>query len=373
MLRRHAWRQGEKLASRLGLALLICGMALLSAGGYGSPHPAAAFDTWRHADATRLAMNANGFSADARLLVQVEDYLTDALANADLQHIYKRIPGYKGGNPIGIHGIDLNDFERVHFDDLFSTSDVEMQWTNVLANTKAALDKYTTSPSVKSGFRKVVLFTIIGMSLHMIQDFYSHSNWVPVWVAKQPGKPVPIWYDVPKSQRDALKLFSGAYPDGCCKGHMDHGKLNMDNSSRPYSLQADDVANRASVQWLHMIMEDTNVPWAALQSYKVDPQIGKHFLYDLDATFVTSSSIVAGHWDGPHPAKYVFSSDPDKESRMALQALAQVLIGYMGNIALKGNVYQLPSPNWAGIYVYHVERDMTKNLLPVRPWGGSSE
>ena len=36
-----------------------------------------AFDTRWHADATRLAMEQNGFSSDARLLCQFANYLTD--------------------------------------------------------------------------------------------------------------------------------------------------------------------------------------------------------------------------------------------------------------------------------------------------------
>ena len=39
-----------------------------------------AFDTWWHAECTRKAMVANGFSADARLATQVSNYLTDFMA-----------------------------------------------------------------------------------------------------------------------------------------------------------------------------------------------------------------------------------------------------------------------------------------------------
>src|SRR5262249_45493112 len=46
--------------------------------------PAAAFDTWWHAEATRKACEATGFSADARLTMQVENYLTDVLAALDV-------------------------------------------------------------------------------------------------------------------------------------------------------------------------------------------------------------------------------------------------------------------------------------------------
>ncbi|MBV9280353.1 MAG: hypothetical protein JOZ41_09765, partial [Chloroflexi bacterium] len=102
-----------------------------------------------------------------------------------------------------------------------------------------------------------------------------------------------------------------------------------------------------------------------LQSYKVDPIVGKRFLYSLDATFLTSTSILASHWDGPHPVKHVYSSDPAKEKLLAIQALVLVLHQYSVDLALKGNVYSLPTPYWAGFYVYHVERDLARKLLPV--------
>ena len=41
---------------------------------------AMAFDTWWHAECTRKAMVANGFSADARLATQVSNYFTDFMA-----------------------------------------------------------------------------------------------------------------------------------------------------------------------------------------------------------------------------------------------------------------------------------------------------
>src|SRR5262245_8849575 len=52
--------------------LVVCAGLVLACS---VPPPAQAFDTWWHAEATRHAMTANGFSADARLVVQVSNYL----------------------------------------------------------------------------------------------------------------------------------------------------------------------------------------------------------------------------------------------------------------------------------------------------------
>lgn len=356
----------------LVLAVIVSFVALVQIPGYSQTRPAAAFDTWWHAWATLQAMQTTGFSSDARLTVQVENYLTDFFSVVDLEHVNKLVPGYKTGMPQGLKGIDLKDMARLHFDDIFTTAGVSAQWTNLLANTRVALHKYATDPSVKSGFRLIVLFTILGASLHTVQDFYSHSNWVNLWAAQQPGKPVPTWYSVSPPVRNGMKLFTGAYPNGCCPGHVDHEVLSKDNSSKPLNPPAVDAAARASTEWVKMLMTDKTIPWAALQSYKVDPVVGKHFLYDLDATFLTSTSILAGHWDGAHPVKHVFDNDPAKEKAKAIQAALLVFRGYSTNLALKGNIYGLPTPYWAGFYMYHIERDLAQKLLPVNSPDSSS-
>ena len=93
---------------------------------------------------------------------------------------------------------------------------------------------------------------------------------------------------------------------------------------------------------------------------------------DLDATFLTSTSIIAGHWDGAHPVQHVFNTDPDIEKRQAIAAALLLFQGYATNLALKGNIYGLPTPYWAGFHVYHVERALAHNLLPVHAPDSSS-
>jgi hypothetical protein len=329
-----------------------------------------AFDTWWHAEATRHGVVANGFSADARLATQVTNYLTDFHTVAadkigGFEGLFRRLPGGAPQNAPTTARLDPRDMDRLHFDSLFTTAEIEAQWATLEANTKAALRKYAADPSVKPGFRPVVLLTILGASLHMVQDFYSHSNWVDEFTRRVPGSPVPTWQDVPAAQRAGMQLYTGAYPDGCCPGRVDHARLTKDSSDRPLHAEAVDVARRGSIAWVRLLMQDQSIPWAVMAGHRVDGAVGKRFLYDLDATFVTSSSILAGHFDGAQPVKFVFAADrdPGRERRMARQALLLVLGGYATNLGVIDNPYRLPTPYWAGFLVYHVERDLARGLL----------
>ena len=170
---------------------------------------AMAFDTWWHAECTRKAMVANGFSNDARLATQVSNYLTDifpafTLANEKL-------------NEAGLSALHLNadpSYEFMHFDAIFTLKDIESNWTLLLNNTIRALRKYAVSPEVKPGFKQIVLYNIIGASLHTVQDFYSHSNWVNRYIALGQKQSIPIWFETTTAERMRLNLSTGAYPDG---------------------------------------------------------------------------------------------------------------------------------------------------------------
>ena len=176
-----------------------------------------AFDTKWHADATRIAMDRNGFSSDARLLCQFLNYLTDYFSAVDLEEVYAQLPPSvpKGGTN-GLQGVDMPDVSRMHFDALTSHAQVEHQWKTLEANTKAALVKWAAQPSVKDGYRPVVLMTIVGASLHAVQDFYSHSNWLRK--AKPAAGVMPIWFDLPEAERLRLDIKTGGIPTATSAG-----------------------------------------------------------------------------------------------------------------------------------------------------------
>lgn len=316
-----------------------------------------AFDTWWHAECTRKAMVANGFSGDARLATQVSNYFTDYLSVANdymQEYVGDKLPIQTDGS-----------FKFMHFDAIFSTADLERNWQLLFDNTVACLKKYNAPGATKPGFRLIVFYNIIGATLHIVQDFYSHSSWVNLYMAKKTS-PIPTWYETTAEDRKAMKLATGAYPDGSKPGMKNHSDLNKDCSTRPLNKEAVEIAERASTDWVRRLMEAVpEAPWAELKAYNIqkDP-VMKRFLVSLDATFLTSSSILPDHFDGKKPAKFVFAADkdPGREKRQAAAALALTLNQYDMNIRMPGNEGNLPSPYWAGFMIYRIVQDLAAGL-----------
>jgi hypothetical protein len=174
------------MRQRAAVTVLSCVLLLWSS------RPAHAFDAWWHAEATRKAMVANGFSGDARLVAQFANYLVDFHSATGhyldgFEGLYRRLPGGRPKNAPTTLRLDTADMKRLHFDSLFSTFEITRQWVVLESNTKAALRKYAADPSVKPGFRLIVLLSIVGASLHVVEDFYAHSNWVE---GKKPVKTI---------------------------------------------------------------------------------------------------------------------------------------------------------------------------------------
>jgi hypothetical protein len=253
----------------------------------------------------------------------------------------------------------------MHFDAIFSTADIEKNWQVIYENTIQALRKYHNNPDVKSGFRLIIFFNIMGASLHIVQDFYSHSNWVNTYTLLNKS-PIPTWYGADSTYRRSLFLYTGAYPDGSAKGKKNHAELNKDCSGLALNKEAVEVAERASIEWIQKIVEATpELPWGELKKYNIqnDPTL-KNFLVKLDATFLTSSSVVAGHLDGAKPAKFIFSADKNlvQEQTMAMSALNLTIGEYSTYLSLERNIYKIPSPYWAGFRVYFITRDLAEGL-----------
>ncbi len=333
--------------------LTAVSIALLAA-----PRPAAAFDTWWHAECTRKAMEANGFNADSRLVTQFENYLTDVFPGVNIAQEW-----------LQDHKVDaLNlpadeSYEWMHFDAVFTTKDVIANWDRLRKNTITALQHWSADKSLTGNFRRVVLLSIVGASLHTVQDFYSHSNWVNYWTGQ--GKPVPLWFDVDPKDLAGIDIHSGAYPDGSAKGHENHGDLNKDSSVRKLNVPAVETATRASIAWVKMLMDAVpEAGWADLQGMNVHgDQILKQFLMELDSTFLTSSSIVAHHFDGVQAAKHVFNPDPDTELHQAYAALGLTVGRYAPFLGQAKNPFHLPSPFWAGHMQFHITHELADGLM----------
>jgi hypothetical protein len=319
---------------------------------------AMAFDTWWHAECTRKAMVANGFSADARLATQVSNYFTDFMAvlnmgNDELAKININKALFRSDH----------SYDFLHFDAIYTTEDLEKSWKLIFENSKATLRLFSSAAAVEPGFRQIVLFNIIGASLHIIQDFYSHSNWVNTYMAKGVST-IPIWYDVADSVRKKMKLFTGIYAKPF-KGHVSHDSLHKDNSARLYNKEAVETAERASIDWVKRLMEEVpELSWGGLKSYNIqNNMVMKNYLVTQDASFLTSSSIAAFKFDGKQPKKLVFANNLPDEHTKALIVLSTILTNYASNAGVDKNKFRLLTPYWAGFMGYNISHYLSNGLM----------
>ena len=252
-----------------------------------------AFDTGHHRDMTWNALKREGFTEDAALTVILQNWLTDYYAVFDS-------PNY---NLVGFPGQIGTQLVYLHFDNLPSSVEIKHYWA-ALVNATAyqiwtRLDAKNPDP--------LEILTILGISLHAVQDFYSHSRWVEAIPDAGPGAyNVVTWFDYQNAGSTSIdsELETGIWPDNPATAGRNHADLNHDSYSRPRWDKAYVAAYVASRQWIRGFQQFVeNIKpgfWANCVKGarpKYDP------IPDLDTglgfSFVLSELAVPGHWKGP--------------------------------------------------------------------------
>jgi hypothetical protein len=270
--------------------------ALLAATILACSTPAVAFDTGAHSSLTVDALRQSGFSADAIDTTQIANWLTD----------------YYTSRPFV--GADQCDLEKLHFDDVFSTVDVAQYWATFTTNTKSLV----TSAVHENDVEKFLV--VLGMSLHVVQDFYAHSNWVE---SRQQGIPPfahrsGTWFSV--APRPAT-IFTGWY-DNCLHfpqgSHPAHGgyagfppqAMNHDSYVRPNYTYAYVSAYAATHEWTENLLawaRAINPAFVArVRGYQANPTERERLVRDREAALYisewaekpTDHAHVDGHWQG---------------------------------------------------------------------------
>lgn len=260
------------------------GAFLAALGVLGAAGGANAFDTGHHYDLTRAAMKELGMNEDAIQVAQVENWLVDYYSNQPTE---------------GLGG----ELEKLHFDNLTSTDKVRNYWGNLTVNTKKAVESAARS---KDSLKVVAL---MGMSLHAVQDFYTHSNWVETHKGFSDGYSTRTWFDVPPPPT-ATALVTGAYPNHFIIKSTDHGSytkgMNHDSYCRPRWDEAYVYAYSASVQWVSAIEKwvsavDPNV-WANAKKLTLLSKDSAGLAKDRAAAYKISEWVSSisndGHWKG---------------------------------------------------------------------------
>lgn len=331
------------------LALLTLGFFLAS--------PAAGFDSFWHNEATRKVGDEYGFSEDARKIMQLGNFSPD---------FFGPVAEFAGNNLPG-KGMDaLNQFLAknaegrasavfLHFDNLNGELDRNSKFnfifTHLLQNTQTALAAYSRQADADERTRKIMVLLTLGASLHAVQDFYSHSNWIHQDFDSTKAKLVPLpggghraptWFEFLTQSGDPdqwpFLVKTGIYPPLTGTVYT-HTHMNHDNSRLVYkeyesagqpvlsqahyhtsgpapALEQDaasvlahqqlafNTAVAASTEWVRKIEENADAK-AAIESVKgwqlklKEPKLAK----ELEAGLATqlALSCAAGKWDGEDP------------------------------------------------------------------------
>ena len=264
----------------------VYGFLAAALGVFGFSSAAGAFDTGHHSDLTRAALSEFRMSEDAIQTAQLENWLVDYYTN-------------QPGTGLG------DDLEKLHFDNLTTTNRVRNYWGRLTVNTKKAVE----AAAREGNSTRVV--ALIGMSLHAVQDFYTHSNWVETHPGFSGAYSTRTWFDFPVPDT-STSLFTGEYPNHYPIRKTDHGtytnlkSMNHDSYIRPRWDDAYVYAYSASVQWVSGIEKwvsavDPSV-WSKARDLSLSTKNQNALQTDLRAAYRVSEWVSDskndGHWKG---------------------------------------------------------------------------
>jgi len=158
---------------------------------------------------------------------------------------------------------------------------------------------------------------VLGASLHEVQDFYAHTNWIEPAKGHGPGADgpglreqgfgtYPTWFDVPASERDKFTIYGDSTP-GHSRTHgywstdgntsLNSG-MNKDSPPRPYYLEAAITAYFATRQWVEAARSWVNDDgfWRKMQNLQFtgakakDLEEERHDIFEI--------MLFSGRWEG---------------------------------------------------------------------------
>ncbi len=319
-----------------------------------------AFDSYWHSSIAAEAGHACGFSDDAIKVFQLSSFCLDYFGPfvTEILGTVEKNVSYLELRNLPSTGATHAASNFMHFDNLAGALNrnwkFDYLWSRLLDNTRnTILSYYHRADLSRDDCKKLILLTI-GGSIHMIEDFYSHSDWTHFNFTKMGfdqqkdemgNLRAPTWFEVRKkfdspssvrrSENWKFKLSSGVFPpaDDVPKSSLgvpiSHTTMNHDNSQLYYSgqsqitfhnfgavpardsisavkhqLYAYHTATAAVIEWIGMIEEDTAVKKAIDYARKFDVKtVDRDLADDLDdgASSILMLSCIMKKWDGSYP------------------------------------------------------------------------
>lgn len=289
---------------------------------------ACAFDTAPHFDITQDVLKSEGFQPVAIKTVQSANFFVDFYDFMDHSALKSVLDANCRKRAAGA----LAAAHEQHFDLLDSKYDVARRWDAMLGATESTAVAKTKSGDILG------LLAVLGTSLHNVQDFYAHSNWVE---GDTTGPPLgrgrlakygdhPTWLSMDRGDRESLDVYTRLNRNGVVRWHgvwdSPSDSLNKDSPGRPYYSDAYICAYFASRQWVRLFRSFVNdsSTWAKMQ------QLPKaSFDPSRDWDYARKISFYGGHWSGNGaPKKWKDAlSPPAGTSRDLLVAAAWNFMG----------------------------------------------
>lgn len=291
---------------------------------------ASAFDTGPHFDMTRDAMQSEGFGDVSIKVAQVANWFDD-LYEQDTNNAYSGHQTWFGsvsgfvGNLLTLFRKEnwpshiVRSAEKLHFDSsnpMDSTPQAEAEWQRFARATKFVLKNRVAAGDIEG------ILVVMGMTLHSVQDFYTHSNWVepqgvrqtngfsgPGWASRRSYGSHPTWFDVPAAERAKVDVYSRKQGDPeATHGSWDTpnsgpGKngMNKDSAGRRFYREAYVTALIASRQWIQAMRTwiGNESVWNSVKNFA--NKHGGELDHDQKGAF--ELSWLVGHWNGNEGVK----------------------------------------------------------------------
>ena len=238
---------------------MLCGALTLIALAF--PGQAAAFSTGYHYDLTADALVRENCSATAIQVAQVSNAYDDMFQITTQVLTDPRVAAARDQLDAIYGPAELRDLsERYeHFAGCPDYAALSAQWDRLLVGTWAAVQEVKERPEPT---RTIEFLTILGQSLHVVQDFYAHSNWAEAVVSPGWSNPAgtvrdETWFDVPEQARQARALTVGPHDD-----------MGKDWTGRPHFDRAYHDAFLAGWEWTRMLRAWAGEPlWRQAAAY----------------------------------------------------------------------------------------------------------
>ncbi len=262
------WRQ-------LGLSILL-----------GLAGTAQAFDTGHHADLSREVLTEFGMNDTAIRVAQVENWLVD----------------YYSSSPTSAADVE-SQVAKLHADNLFSLSAVTNYWDRYATNAKSAFEEAARNNDPRQ------VLALLGMSLHTVQDFYTHSNWAELQAPPAGSNYATLtWFDSTAAQRTGVKTGKASTsndtsqtPHGGYNDGMNHDFYGRPNWDRAYVL-----AYAAERQWVNQaklwVSSVNPTLWDKARTITLEGKYQSRLNSDYTAMYRLSEWVKTssdnGHWKG---------------------------------------------------------------------------